>query len=118
VVGGDGTAEIRQKYTIDHYVMVNNVIAYRVPTEAKVYMTGSFFGGTGKQPIGRYPAGSREAQILALLHEIAHNIVKNPRGPKGVEYLIPPDGDNRNQSSESTNLIRDTCRTEILNAAK
>lgn len=70
--------------------------AYRVPTEFIIFRNGPFFGA-GKGNIGGYTAGSYGAQNAALLHELAHNILRDRK------YLIPNDGHNANLSSDNTN---------------
>lgn len=108
---------IRQVYDKNSKVVgeVNSegafVRRYRVPSQTIFYTSGPFFCG-GKVRIGTYPPGSQQAQTLALLHELAHNIAR-----EGGEYLIPDDGptnvDGQVKSHHSTAMIERLLRNQI-----
>jgi len=83
--GSDLYTGIRQVYGPESTVVgeVNSdgvfVRRYRVPSRTIIYKSGPFFPG-GKGGIGSYPPGSSQAQTLALLHELAHNIAREGGG--------------------------------------
>ena len=84
---------------------------YRVPSQTIFYTSGPFFHGLGGR-IGSYPGGTPQAQTLALLHELAHNIAR-----EGGGYLIPDDGptkvDGQVKSHHSTAMIERLLRDQI-----
>ena len=82
---------------------------YRLPTDFIVFTNGPFFSG-GKGQIGTYIAGTYGAQNLAILHELAHNIIKNGK------YLIRNDGNDANLSRDNTNEVLKHCSDEVFNA--
>jgi RHS repeat-associated protein len=93
----------------------NNLVAYRLPTSAEVYRNGPFFMSPGAKPIGGYPAGSAGAQITSILHELAHDIITDP---KKYTALIRNDGTDPSLSNQNTRTILKHCAKEIFNAAK
>jgi hypothetical protein len=106
---------VRQDYAST--IVVNgaqNTVAYRLPTGAQVYRNGPFFMGPGRKPLGGYPAGSLGAQITALLHELAHNIITD----KKSKTLIPNDGGDPGLSVKNTEKILEHCEKDIFKAAK
>jgi hypothetical protein len=93
----------------------NNVVAYRLPTSAEVYRNGPFFMSPGAKSIGGYHAGSMGAQVTSILHEVAHDMITDP---KKYTPLIPNDGTDPSLSNKNTQTILNHCSKEIFNAAK
>jgi len=95
-----------------------NGTQYRLFDNAVVNNNGPFFSAfypgssTVRPRIGStsaYAAGSRQAQALMMLHELAHLIRKSGGG----DYLIPGDGDDPDQSKTNTNTIDAACHDDI-----
>jgi RHS repeat-associated protein len=108
---------IRQIYDISHTVNgPDGTPAYRVPTQVMVFTNGPLFLGTRGPGLGRYDRGSEGARIIAILHEVAHNIITNQTGPPA--YLIPSDGDDPDKSVKNTNTILKHCSQEVFDAIK
>jgi RHS repeat-associated protein len=87
---------------------------YRAPNSVTFFLNGPFFIGINKPPLGGYTAGSHGAQIVAIVHELAHLVKK----ADGSGFLIPNDGGNPSLSSENTQKILKECAKEIFNQAK
>ena len=89
---------------------------YRIPDIAVILSNGPFTG-LGKIGLGGYGPGSGGTQIVALLHEIAHNIVIPL--PNGLhKYLITNDGGDTDKSVKNTDEILMHCKEQIFEAAK
>jgi hypothetical protein len=92
---------------------------FRTPNSVTFIINGPFFIGVNKPGLGGFPAGSNGAQLVALMHELAH-LVKNPNGSGP---LIPDDGNNPTQSQKNTDTMLNyrgkngkTCKDEIFGA--
>ena len=91
----------------------------RLPNTATVNTDGPFYNtfytsrqGLPLRPnIGEFKAGSIEAQVLQILHELAHLVYGTDAKP-----LIPYDGDNKNQSTANTDRVQDACKQQIRTA--
>jgi RHS repeat-associated protein len=91
---------------------------YRVPFRVSVNETGPFFvfNLEKKYPGSiRYTLGSSGAQVLAVLHELAH-MIRKPNGGEG--YLIEGDGDDGKGSERNTAFIERKCASAINSALK
>jgi len=88
----------------------NNI--YRIPGSAVLYSNGPFTM-SGKGSIGGYGPGTNGAQIVALLHEIAHDIV-DPNDPS--KHLIPDD--TPATSPQNTETVTSHCKDQIFQASK
>ena len=84
---------------------------YRTPGSFTVYTDGPFFM-QGKGMIAGYPPGRPQAQIAAILHELAHNI----KNSAGNDFLIKNDGPGtpEGQSEKNTAIIKTICGKEIF----
>ena len=86
---------------------------YRTPATFIVYRNGPFFM-QGKGTIGGYQPGTEQAQTLAILHELAHNI----KNAAGNGFLIPNDGPGtkpEDLSQKNTRQIMNVCGKEVFN---
>ncbi|HJU54947.1 MAG TPA: hypothetical protein VJ715_10255 [Pyrinomonadaceae bacterium] len=89
-------------------------LAYRLFKKAQVNLTGPFFRSSNSQSqtffrvIGRYPANTRKARVLMLLHELGH-LVPGANG----RWLLPDDADNHVQISANTDLVMQRCVAQI-----
>lgn len=89
-------------------------LAYRLFKKAQVNLIGPFFRSTNNQSqtffrsIGRYPANTRKARVLMLLHEMGH-LVPSANGG----WLLPDDADNHIQVSINTDLVMQRCGAQI-----
>lgn len=86
---------------------------YRIFDRAAINSEGPFFRRTqtaGKMRllVGKYPAHTRQARALVLLHELGH-LVTDERGA----WLLPNDGNNAEQSERNTRKVEDKCFREI-----
>ncbi len=94
----------------------NGAKIYRLPGEARIITNGPFTP-LGKFGFGGYGPGTMGTQIVALLHEIAHNIVV-PLGNNTHKYLIPNDGGNADLSMKNTETILKECKDQVWEAQK
>src|SRR5687768_4791132 len=86
--------------------------SYRLFDEAAINGNGPFFvvpppTGTRFQ-VGRFPAATRPAKALMLLHELGHLI----RGPAG--WLLPNDGGDAALSDRNTRTVESRCIEQLL----
>jgi hypothetical protein len=58
--------------------------------------------------VGRFPAASRPARALMLLHELGHLI----RGSEG--WLLQPDGGDAVLSDRNTRTVESRCKEQLL----
>src|SRR5206468_9746315 len=95
---------------------------YRIPGGATVYRNGPLFMGTSGPGIGGYDRGSEGARLVAILHEIAHDIITGRDANGNLTYLIPNDGPKDDptgkQNKKNTQTILDNCKNEVFNAIK
>ena len=85
---------------------------YRLFDEALINNNGPFFvvpPPTGLRfQVGRFPAATRRAKALMLLHELGHLI----RGPSG--WLLPNDGGDATLSDRNTRTVESRCLEQLL----
>jgi RHS repeat-associated protein len=93
---------------------------FRIPASVTVNVNGPFTPFGKDNQLGGFSAGTPGAQMVALLHEVAHLIVV-PLSNGSHRYLIPDDGpssNNANASSANTETIMKNCEKQIFDAAK
>ncbi|HWT00891.1 MAG TPA: hypothetical protein VN256_11650 [Pyrinomonadaceae bacterium] len=89
-------------------------LPYRLFKKAQVNLTGPFFRSVSNQSqtffrsIGRYPANTRKARALMLLHELGHLV---PAG--GGRWLLPDDADNHVQVYVNTETVMNKCGEQL-----
>ncbi|HEY0380055.1 MAG TPA: hypothetical protein VGC87_24290 [Pyrinomonadaceae bacterium] len=89
-------------------------LAYRLFRKAQVNLTGPFFRSANSQSqtffrsIGRYPANTRKARVLMLLHELGH-LVPGANGG----WLLPDDADNHVQVYVNTDTVMARCGEQL-----
>ncbi len=89
-------------------------LAYRLFKKAQVNLTGPFFRSANNQSqtffrnIGRYPANTRKARVLMLLHELGH-LVPGANGG----WLLPDDADNHVQVYVNTDTVMARCGEQL-----
>ena len=89
-------------------------LRYRLFKKAQVNTTGPFFRSASDsnqtffRSIGRYPANTRKARALMLLHEVGHLV---PSG--GGSWLLPDDGNDPLRVAANTDAVMDTCGTQL-----
>jgi hypothetical protein len=86
--------------------------SYRLFDEAAINSNGPFVvvpPPTGARfQVGRFPAATRPAKALMLLHELGHLI----RGPAG--WLLPNDGGDPELSDRNTRTVESRCMEQLL----
>ncbi|MCA1615822.1 MAG: hypothetical protein LC800_17315 [Acidobacteria bacterium] len=86
--------------------------SYRLFDEAAVNSNGPFFvvppPSGARFQVGRFPAATRPAKALMLLHELGHLI----RGPAG--WLLPNDGGDAALSDRNTRTVESRCIEQLL----
>lgn len=86
--------------------------SYRLFDEAAINSNGPFVvvpSPTGTRfQVGRFPAATRPAKALMLLHELGHLI----RGPAG--WLLPNDGGDAALSDRNTRTVESRCIEQLL----
>ena len=86
--------------------------SYRLFDEAAINNNGPFVVvpppmGTRFQ-VGRFPAATRPAKALMLLHELGH-LIKGPAG-----WLLPNDGGDAALSDRNTRMVESRCMEQLL----
>lgn len=88
--------------------------SYRLFDEATINSDGPFASlftpPAGRRvQIGRFPAETRQAKALMLLHELGH-LIQEPGGP----WLLPNDGGDRALSEHNTRTVELHCLGQLL----
>lgn len=89
-------------------------LPYRLFKKARVNLAGPFFRSANNQSqaffrsIGRYPANTRKARVLMLLHELGH-LVPGANG----RWLLPDDADDRVQVYVNTDTVMSRCVEQL-----
>gem|GEM_PF-2074565 len=86
---------------------------YRAPESVVVYTNGPVFLNPRAPLLGGYGPGTDGAQMVALLHELAHMIITGTNPDGTAKYLIPNDGGNSDQSIANTKTIMENCGKQI-----
>jgi hypothetical protein len=87
---------------------------YRLFESTIINASGSFYqrkvfeSQPSMPPVGSFPAGTRSAQALILLHELGHLI----QGPNH-DWLLRDDGMKSNLSRRNTELVQQACRQKL-----
>ena len=79
-----------------------------INTSGSFYQTKAFETQPSMPPIGKFPAGTRPARALILLHELGHLI----QGPNH-DWLLRDDGMKLNLSRHNTEIVQQACRREL-----
>jgi hypothetical protein len=89
--------------------------AYRLFDHAAVNAEGPFYrppllflSARPVTSVGGWPASTRGARVLMLLHELGHLI----EGPDGG-WLLPDDGGDRRQSEKNTESVQKACGEQL-----
>ncbi|HVF55674.1 MAG TPA: hypothetical protein VM934_05965 [Pyrinomonadaceae bacterium] len=111
---GDKETGIRMSGSYTHYEDNITGASYRLFDEVAVNTDGPFFRKiptqrVGAMNVGRFPAWTRQARALLLLHELAHLV----RGESGG-WLIPNDGGNASLSAQNTRAVEKACLGQLL----
>jgi hypothetical protein len=77
-------------------------------SDGPFYQAACFASRQCIRNIGSFPAGTREAKMLMLLHEMAH-LIRRPDG----KWLIPDDGRNSQQSTANSRTVQKYCGDAI-----
>ncbi len=90
--------------------------SYRLFDEAAINSNGPFFvvppPSGARFQVGRFPAATRPARALMLLHELGHLM----RGPSG--WLLPNDGRDVALSDRNTRTVESRCIEQLLALSK
>jgi hypothetical protein len=89
--------------------------SYRLFKEAFVNSDGPFLlrivaPRSARLQIGRFPAETRQAKALLLLHELGHLV----GAPGGGGWLLPDDGGDTRQSERNTQTVESRCLKQLL----
>jgi hypothetical protein len=88
---------------------------YRLFEEAFINADGPFLLRVSmphapRMQIGRFPAETRQAKVLLLLHEMGHLV----RAPVGDGWLLPDDGGDSRLSERNTQAVESQCLKQLL----
>ncbi|MEP6912853.1 MAG: hypothetical protein ABI923_08875 [bacterium] len=110
----DNGIGIRMSGLFTCYVNSQGRTSYRLFEKAELNIAGPFYNSKTRPEdlfvarIGSFPANTRWARVLILLHELAHLIT----GRNGT-WLIPDDGGNPELSRQNTLTIESRCGEQI-----
>lgn len=87
---------------------------YRLFEEAVINSSGPFLSrvpahGAARMQVGRFPAETRQAKALLLLHELGHLV-----GGPGGGWILPNDGGDPRQSERNTQAVESRCLKQLL----
>lgn len=88
---------------------------YRLFGEAFINTNGPFLMRTPvphapRMQVGRFPAETRQAKALLLLHELGHLVL----APGGDGWLLPGDGGDARLSERNTQAVESQCLKQLL----
>ena len=88
---------------------------YRLFDEAFINTNGPFLmravlPHSPRMQIGRFPAETRQAKVLLLLHEMGHLVL----APGANGWLLPDDGGDARLSERNTQTIESQCLKQLL----
>ena len=90
-------------------------LRYRLFKKTQVNLAGPFFRSANNnlnqgffRSIGHYPANTRRARALMLLHELGHLV---PSG--GGRWLLPDDGNDPVRVAANTDTVMNTCGEQL-----
>jgi hypothetical protein len=88
---------------------------YRLFEEASINTNGPFLmrvvpPRAPRMQVGRFPAETRQAKVLLLLHEVGHLVL----APGGNGWLLPDDGGDARLSERNTQVVESQCLKQLL----
>lgn len=87
--------------------------SYRLFAEATLNSDGPYYKTSEKDTtsvlIGSFPASTRQARALILLHELGHIVTDGTR-----QWLLPDDGNNPGLSRLNTRMVENQCIDQLL----
>lgn len=88
---------------------------YRLFGEALINTDGPFLRRAPmphapRMQVGRFPAETRQAKVLLLLHEMGHLVL----APDGDRWLLPDDGGDTRLSERNTQTVESQCLKQLL----
>jgi hypothetical protein len=110
---GDEEVAIRMSGDYSNFHNVSTGGSYRLFEKASINTSGPFVrrnekGGTPRV-VGRFPAHSRQARALVLLHELGHLILG-----RGGAWLLPNDGHDLALSERNTLAVERQCVNQLV----
>jgi hypothetical protein len=109
---GEGNVGLVMSGSYTWYQDMRSGASYRLFDEAAINSSGPFVvlppPSGARFLVGRFPAASRRAKALMLLHELGHLI----RGPAG--WLLPNDGGDLALSLRNTRTVESRCIEQLL----
>ncbi|HYH86728.1 MAG TPA: hypothetical protein VEX60_14850 [Pyrinomonadaceae bacterium] len=112
---GTGTIAVRMSGDYTNFHDAFTGASYRLFDEAAINSNGPFAArvpstlSAQRQTIGRFPAQTRQARALTLLHELGHLI----KGADG-KWLLPNDGYDAALSDRNTRTVEKHCVGQLL----
>lgn len=109
---------IQQTYAIPNSFVTSSdgEKLYRSPQSAVIFTNGPFTM-QGSVGFGGYGPGTVGTQIIALLHEVAHNVVV-PLGNGMHKFLIENDGNDAEKSGNNTQKILEKCKDQVAGSQR
>ena len=89
-------------------------VQYRLFERTSVNRVGAFYRNKKSEyephidPIGQFPAGTRAARALILLHELGHLIQTSDH-----KWLLPDDGGHEQRSERNTEFVQEICHRQL-----
>jgi hypothetical protein len=107
---GPGTVGVVMTGEYTNYTDVRTGQSYRLFAQASLNSDGPFRqAAKARMRVGSFPAETRQARALMLLHELGHLI----KGKDG-RWLLPNDGGDAALSESNTKEVETHCRTRLL----
>ena len=107
---GDRTIAVRMRGDYTLYRNNTTGASYRLFDEVTVNSSGplSRIPAVAKLNVGSFPAGTKRAWVLILLHELGHLVRTRDGG-----WLLPNDGDDPRLSDRNTRLVESRCAAQL-----
>ncbi|HYE14269.1 MAG TPA: hypothetical protein VD968_07510 [Pyrinomonadaceae bacterium] len=112
---GDAATAVRMAGSYTLYRNQRTGVTYRLFEDAAVNTSGPFAsrvmsaGPLSRMMVGRFPAQSRQARALIMLHELGH-LVEG----EGGAWLLPNDGNDPRMSDRNTREVERRCVKQLL----
>jgi hypothetical protein len=111
---GEGALGVVMTGQYTNYLDVSTGQAYRIFEKASLNSDGPFRakgaqGTKARMHVGSFPAETRQARALMLLHELGH-LIKG----EGGKWLLPNDGGDNVLSERNTQEVESHCRGQLL----
>ena len=107
---GAGAVGVVMSGEYTNYMDMKTGGAYRIFEQASLNSAGPFRSkGAARMRVGGFPAETRQARALMLLHELGHLI----KGKDG-RWLLPNDGGDAVLSESNTREVESHCRATLL----